>query len=47
MPASDESHIRVHPVTLVVLIAIAAAVLVLGCFPAPLQNWIAGFYPSI
>jgi NADH-quinone oxidoreductase subunit N len=47
MPASNESRIRVHPVTLVVLIAIAAAVLVLGCFPALLQNWIAGFYPAI
>jgi NADH-quinone oxidoreductase subunit N len=47
MPASDESPIRVHPVTLFVLIAIAAAVLVLGCFPALLQNWIAGFYPAM
>jgi NADH-quinone oxidoreductase subunit N len=44
MPAADDSPIRVHPVTLVVLVAIAAAVLVLGCFPALLQNWIAGFY---
>jgi len=47
MPASDESPIRVHPSTLVVLIAIAAAVLVLGCFPALLQNWIASFYPGM
>jgi len=47
MPASDESSIRVHPVTLFVLIAIAAAVLALGCFPALLQNWIAGFYPAM
>ena len=47
MPASDESPIRAHPVTLVVLIAIAAAVLVLGCFPALLQNWIAAFYPAM
>ncbi len=44
MPARDESPIRAHPVTLAVLVAIAAAVLVLGCFPALLQNWIAGFY---
>jgi NADH-quinone oxidoreductase subunit N len=44
MPAGDESPIRVHPVTLFVLIAIAAAVLILGCFPALLQNWIASFY---
>ena len=47
MPASDESPIRAHPATLVVLIAIAAAVLVLGCFPALLQNWIAAFYPAV
>ncbi len=47
MPASDSSHLRVHPVTLFVLIAIAAAVLVLGCFPALLQNWIAAFYPAM
>jgi NADH-quinone oxidoreductase subunit N len=47
MPASDESPIRPHPATLVVLIAIAAAVLVLGCFPALLQSWIAAFYPAM
>jgi NADH-quinone oxidoreductase subunit N len=47
MPASDESPIRVHPISLFVLISIAAAVLVLGCFPALLQNWIAGFYPAM
>jgi NADH-quinone oxidoreductase subunit N len=47
MPASDESPIRANPSTLVVLIAIAAAVLVLGCFPALLQNWIASFYPAM
>ena len=47
MPASDESHLRVHSVTLVVLVAIAAAVLMLGCFPALLQNWIAAFYPAM
>ena len=45
MPAADESPIRAHPVTLAVLLLIGAAVLVLGCFPALLQNWIAGFYP--
>jgi NADH-quinone oxidoreductase subunit N len=44
LPPAGDSHIRVHPVTLLVLIAIAAAVLVLGCFPSLLQNWIAGFY---
>jgi NADH-quinone oxidoreductase subunit N len=47
MPSTDESPIRAHPATLGVLIAIAAAVVVFGCFPALLQNWIAGFYPSM
>jgi len=47
MPAGDESPIRTHPVTLAVLLLIGAAVLMLGCFPALLQNWIAGFYPSM
>jgi len=28
-----------------VLLAIAAAVVVLGCFPALLQGWIESFYP--
>lgn len=46
MPAADESPVRAHPVTMVVLVAIAAAVLVLGCLPALLQNWIGGFYPG-
>ena len=44
MPAADESPIKAHPVTLAVLVLIAAAVVVLGCFPALLQNWIASFY---
>jgi NADH-quinone oxidoreductase subunit N len=44
LPAVDESPIRAHPVTLVVLVLIAAAVVLLGCFPALLQSWIASFY---
>ncbi len=44
MPAIDETPISVHPVTLCTLVLIAAAVLVLGCFPALLQGWIASFY---
>jgi NADH-quinone oxidoreductase subunit N len=44
MPAADDSPIKVHPVTLAVLLLIAAAVVVMGCFPALLQNWIANFY---
>ena len=43
MPAVDETPIEAHPVTMGVLILIAAAVLVLGCFPALLQEWIGGF----
>jgi NADH-quinone oxidoreductase subunit N len=47
MPAADETPIKAHPVTMAVLLAIAAAVVVMGCFPALLQNWIAGFYPAM
>ncbi len=43
-PGSDESPIRAHPVTMIVLVFIAAAVVVLGCFPSLLGNWIASFY---
>jgi NADH-quinone oxidoreductase subunit N len=43
MPAADETPIRVHPVTMLVLVAIAAAVVLAGCFPAVLQGWIAQF----
>jgi len=43
MPAVDPSPIEVHPVTLAVLVAIAAAVVVLGVFPTLLGNWIQGF----
>jgi NADH-quinone oxidoreductase subunit N len=44
MPAIDNSPIKAHPVTLIVLVGIAAAVVLLGCFPALLQGWIEGFY---
>ena len=44
MPAIDETPIKAHPVTLAVLLTIAAAVVIFGCFPALLQNWIASFY---
>jgi NADH-quinone oxidoreductase subunit N len=47
MPAADETPIHAHPVTLVTLLAIAAAVVVMGCFPALLQGWIASFYPAM
>lgn len=44
LPATDESPIRAGFVTTGVLVVISAAVLVLGCLPALLQNWIASFY---
>jgi NADH-quinone oxidoreductase subunit N len=44
MPAVDESPIKAHPVTLAVLLAIAAAVVVSGCLPSLLQGWIGSFY---
>jgi NADH-quinone oxidoreductase subunit N len=45
MPAIDETPIKAHPVTMAVLLLIAAAVVVLGCFPALLLRWIESFYP--
>jgi NADH-quinone oxidoreductase subunit N len=47
MPAAEETPIYAHPVTMAVLLVIAAAVVVMGCFPALLQGWIASFYPTI
>ena len=43
MPSVSDTPIKPHPVTLVVLVMIAAAVVVLGVFPALLQEWISGF----
>jgi NADH-quinone oxidoreductase subunit N len=45
MQAVDETAIQVPAITMMVLVVIAAAVVVLGCFPALLQGWIEGFYP--
>jgi NADH-quinone oxidoreductase subunit N len=47
MPAINESPIKAHPVTLIVLLGTAAAVVLMGCFPALLQGWIASFYPQL
>ncbi len=44
MPAADETPIKAHPMTMMVLLGIAAAVVAMGCFPALLQSWIDGFY---
>lgn len=47
VPPADQSAIKPHPVTLLVLVLIAASVVVLGCFPALLQGWMASFYPGM
>jgi NADH-quinone oxidoreductase subunit N len=47
MPATDETPIKAHPVTMIVLVGIAAAVVLLGMFPAVLQGWIQSFYPAM
>jgi NADH-quinone oxidoreductase subunit N len=46
MPAVEETPIHAHPVTMAVLLLIGASVVVLGCFPALLQGWIASFFPA-
>ena len=46
-PPDRTEKISINPVTMLTLLAIAAAVLVMGCFPALLQDWIAGFYPKL
>ena len=43
-PAIDETPIKAHWVTTVVLLAIALAVILAGCFPALLQGWIEAAY---
>jgi NADH-quinone oxidoreductase subunit N len=44
MPAVDDEPIRIHPIMLVTVGAMALAVVVLGCFPVLVQDWIARFY---
>ena len=51
-PAIEEApgkieKIKLHSVTLAVLVLIAAAVVLLGCFPALLQGWIEGLAPNL
>jgi NADH-quinone oxidoreductase subunit N len=45
MPAVDETPIKAHPITMAVLVLIAAAVVVLGCFPSLLGDWISCLVP--
>ncbi len=47
MPATDVTPIPVNLVTSLVLLVIAGAVVVMGCFPDVLQSWIASFYPVL
>jgi NADH-quinone oxidoreductase subunit N len=47
MPAVEESPMRVRPLTLLVLVAIAAGVVLLGCLPALLGGWIGGSFPGV
>ena len=42
-----ESRIAAPPITVAVLVLVAVSVVVLGCFPALVQNWMASFYPSL
>jgi NADH-quinone oxidoreductase subunit N len=44
MPATDETPIKAHPVTLAVHLLIVTAIVVLGCFPSLLLKWIESFY---
>jgi len=43
MAPVDEERIDVHPVVMTALLFIAAAVVLLGCFPTLLGGWIEGF----
>jgi len=47
MPATDATPIKMDAVTMAALLLIAAGVVVFGCFPALLQNWIASSYPAL
>jgi NADH-quinone oxidoreductase subunit N len=47
MPAVDESPMKANTVTMGVLVVIALAVVVLGCLPGLLQNWMARFYAGM
>ena len=45
--SADETKIKAGPMTMLVLVVIALAVVALGVFPAYLQNWIAAFYSAM
>jgi len=43
-PAVDETPIKMHPLTTLVLVLITLTVVVMGCLPTLLQNWIVAAY---
>jgi NADH-quinone oxidoreductase subunit N len=44
LPAVDETPVKAHPITTLVLVGIALAVVLAGCFPTLLQGWIESAY---
>jgi len=42
--AIEQTPIKAHPITMAVLVAIAASVVLLGCFPTLLGDWIESYY---
>ncbi len=44
MPAVDETPLKANAVTMSVLVFIALAVVVLGCLPGLLQDWMGSYY---
>jgi NADH-quinone oxidoreductase subunit N len=46
-PALDGSRLQAHPATMMVLVLISASVVVLGCFPALFEDWMARFYIAL
>ena len=47
MPPAEEAPVKGSPLTVGILALIAMAVVVLGCLPGLLQNWMAGFYAGM
>ena len=47
MPAADETPLRGNHITMLVLTVITLGVVVLGCLPGLLQNWMSGFYAGM
>jgi NADH-quinone oxidoreductase subunit N len=45
--AIEQTPIKAHPITMAVLVGIAASVVLLGCFPTLLGDWIESFYQVV